>query len=74
MSTLTLTSLRDIPLIRQGDNLADILLASLPTSGQTLQNGDILVLAQKIVSKAEGRMVDLATVTPSPRACCHISY
>ena len=68
MSTLTLTSLRDIPLIRQGDNLADILLASLPTSGLTLQNGDILVLAQKIVSKAEGRMVDLATVTPSPRA------
>ncbi len=68
MSTLTLTSLRDIPLIRQGDNLADILFASLHTSGLSLQDGDILVLAQKIVSKVEGRMVDLATVTPSPRA------
>jgi len=68
VSTLTLTSLRDIPLIRQGDNLADILFASLHTSGLSLQDGDILVLAQKIVSKAEGRMVDLATVTPSPRA------
>jgi len=65
---LTLTPLQQIPLIRQADNLADILLSSLPASGLTLQNGDILVLAQKIVSKAEGRMVDLATVTPSPRA------
>lgn len=68
VSPLTLTSLQDIPLIRQGDNLADILFASLRASGLNLQNGDILVLAQKIVSKAEGRMVDLATVTPSPRA------
>ncbi|MBI3173895.1 MAG: coenzyme F420-0:L-glutamate ligase [Chloroflexi bacterium] len=68
VSPLTLTSLQDIPLIRQGDNLADILFASLRASGLSLQNGDILVLAQKIVSKAEGRMVDLATVTPSPRA------
>lgn len=68
MSPLTLTPLLQIPLIRQGDNLADILLASLQTSDLSLQNGDILVLAQKIVSKAEGRMVDLATVTPSPCA------
>jgi coenzyme F420-0:L-glutamate ligase/coenzyme F420-1:gamma-L-glutamate ligase len=66
--SLTLTSLQDIPLIRQGDNLADILFASLRASGVSLQDGDILVLAQKIVSKAEGRMVDLATVAPSPRA------
>jgi coenzyme F420-0:L-glutamate ligase/coenzyme F420-1:gamma-L-glutamate ligase len=66
--SLTLTSLQNIPLIRHGDNLADILVASLQASNLQIANHDILVLAQKIVSKAEGRMVNLATVTPSPRA------
>ncbi len=66
--SLTLTSLSNIPLIRHGDNLADILIAALAASSLQLADGDILVLAQKIVSKAEGRMVNLAGVTPSPRA------
>jgi coenzyme F420-0:L-glutamate ligase/coenzyme F420-1:gamma-L-glutamate ligase len=65
---LTLTPLANIPLVRQGDNLAEILLASLNRAHIDLLDGDILVLAQKIVSKAEGRMVDLATVTPSQAA------
>jgi coenzyme F420-0:L-glutamate ligase/coenzyme F420-1:gamma-L-glutamate ligase len=64
---LTLTPLLGIPLIRHGDNLADILVAGLSASNLALEDGDILVLAQKIVSKAEGRMVNLATVTPSER-------
>ncbi len=63
---LTLTPLPNIPLIRPGDDLADIILRSL---GEIrLQDGDILVLAQKIVSKAENRLVNLATVTPSTAA------
>jgi coenzyme F420-0:L-glutamate ligase / coenzyme F420-1:gamma-L-glutamate ligase len=66
--SLILTPLPNIPLIRQGDNLADILIVSLAASNLQLADGDILVLAQKIVSKAEGRMVNLADVTPSPRA------
>ena len=66
--TLSITPLKDIPLIRQGDNLADILVKSLSGNKIDLQNNDIIVLAQKIVSKAEGRMVNLATVTPSPQA------
>lgn len=66
--SLTLTSLQNIPLIRQDDNLADILVKSLQLTNIELQNDDILVIAQKIVSKAEGRMVNLATVTPSPQA------
>lgn len=66
--SLTLTSLKNIPLIRQGDPLADILLNSLKDSSLSLQDDDILVLAQKIVSKTEGRMVNLADVTPSARA------
>jgi coenzyme F420-0:L-glutamate ligase/coenzyme F420-1:gamma-L-glutamate ligase len=65
---LALTPLSNIPLIRHGDNLADILVAGLSASNLALEDGDILVLAQKIVSKAEGRMVNLATVTPSERA------
>lgn len=66
--TLTLTSLRNIPLIRHGDRLADILLNSLHETNLELQDNDILVLAQKIVSKAEGRLVNLADVTASQRA------
>jgi coenzyme F420-0:L-glutamate ligase/coenzyme F420-1:gamma-L-glutamate ligase len=68
LTSLTLTSLKNIPLIRQDDNLADILLKSLRDTNLELHDNDILVLAQKIVSKSEGRMVNIATVTPSPRA------
>ena len=66
--SLKLTSITGIPLIRQNDNLADIILNSLQENNIELEDQDILVLAQKIVSKAEGRMVDLATVTPSQHA------
>jgi coenzyme F420-0:L-glutamate ligase/coenzyme F420-1:gamma-L-glutamate ligase len=66
--TLTITSLKDIPLIRRDDNLADIVLDSLAKMDIELQENDILVLAQKIVSKAEGRLVNLTTVTPSSKA------
>jgi coenzyme F420-0:L-glutamate ligase/coenzyme F420-1:gamma-L-glutamate ligase len=66
--TLTLTPLQHIPLIRHGDDLADILVRSLQASNLTLEDDDILVVTSKIVSKAEGRMVNLATVTPSERA------
>lgn len=65
---LTLTPLQHIPLIRQGDDLADIILNSLYKTDTNLQNDDILVLAQKIVSKSEGRMVNLASVTASAQA------
>lgn len=66
--TLTITSLQQVPLIRQGDDLADILVQSLRESNLTLEDDDILVVTSKIVSKAEGRMVELSTVTPSERA------
>lgn len=66
--SLTLTPLQNIPLIRQNDNLADILVKSFQQTNIELQNNDIIVIAQKIVSKSEGRMVNLATITPSPVA------
>ena len=65
---LTLTPLPNIPLIRQGDHLADILARALVEAQLVVEDGDILVLAQKIVSKAEGRLVNLATITPGEQA------
>jgi coenzyme F420-0:L-glutamate ligase / coenzyme F420-1:gamma-L-glutamate ligase len=66
--SLTLTALSGIPLIRQGDNLADIVVNALEDSKIRLENDDILVFAQKIVSKAEGRALNLAEIIPSQRA------
>lgn len=68
MSTLTLTSLQHIPIIRPGDSLPDSVVNALRENHISLEDNDILVIAQKIVSKAEGRAVHLASVTPSPRA------
>jgi coenzyme F420-0:L-glutamate ligase / coenzyme F420-1:gamma-L-glutamate ligase len=68
MPHLVLTPLPSIPLIRPGDNLAEFLLNSLREAEISLQDGDILVLAQKIVSKAENRLVNLASVSPSHAA------
>ena len=65
---LTLTPLLGIPLIKPGDDLAQIILEGLKRSALTLVDGDILVIAQKIVSKAEGRLVNLNQVEPSAQA------
>jgi coenzyme F420-0:L-glutamate ligase/coenzyme F420-1:gamma-L-glutamate ligase len=66
--SLILTPMSGIPLVRPGDNLAELLLDGLQASGVTLQDGDVLAVAQKIVSKAEGRLVNLAAVRPTTRA------
>lgn len=66
--SLTLTSLADVPLVEPGDDLAGLLVEGLKRSSITPAHNDVLVLAQKIVSKAEGRYVRLADVEPSPRA------
>jgi len=66
--TLTLAPLHGIPMIRRGDDLAEIILASLHTSHLTLHDDDILALTSKIVSKAEGCRVNLATVAPGEQA------
>ena len=68
MFHITLTALPNIPLIQRGDDLAAIILRGLRDASIELRDGDMLVLAQKIISKAEGRMVRLRDVTPSPRA------
>ena len=65
---LNLTALGGIPLIQPGDDLAGIIGDALRLSEISLENGDILVVAQKVVSKAEGRIVDLAAIHPSSDA------
>ena len=62
---LTLTPLQNIPIIQPGDDLTAIIQSTFKPSNIQLSIGDVIVIAQKIVSKAEGRMVHLATVTPS---------
>ena len=66
--TLTCTGIPGIPLIRRGDDLAHIITQAIRNAGETLQEGDIVVVAQKIVSKAEGRLVDLREVQPGKDA------
>ncbi|GLK73913.1 coenzyme F420-0:L-glutamate ligase [Ancylobacter dichloromethanicus] len=65
---LELVALPDFPLVAQGDDLAHLILEGVARAGLELRDGDVVVLAQKIVSKAEGRLVDLAGVEPSPEA------
>jgi coenzyme F420-0:L-glutamate ligase / coenzyme F420-1:gamma-L-glutamate ligase len=67
-ATLNLTALSGLPTIAAGADLAALIAAAASRSAISFQNGDVLVVAQKIVSKAEGRRIRLADVTPSPRA------
>jgi coenzyme F420-0:L-glutamate ligase/coenzyme F420-1:gamma-L-glutamate ligase len=65
---LVLTALKDLPLVTAGDDLGSLIIGALQSNGLVLENADILVLGQKIVSKAEGRMVNLFGVDPGRRA------
>lgn len=65
---MILTPLSGIPMIRPGDDLAGIIWRGLAETGILLADGDIVVVAQKIVSKSEDRYVNLASVTPSAEA------
>src|SRR4051794_30711453 len=65
---VTLTPVPRFPMVRPGDDLAALLIAACEQSALALADGDVVVVAQKIVSKAEGRYVDLAQVRPSARA------
>ncbi|HKN77054.1 MAG TPA: coenzyme F420-0:L-glutamate ligase [Candidatus Acidoferrum sp.] len=67
-SAISLFVIPSLPEIRKGQNLAKLIDLAARRSGTALKDGDILVVAQKIVSKAEGRIVRLSTVRPSPQA------
>jgi coenzyme F420-0:L-glutamate ligase / coenzyme F420-1:gamma-L-glutamate ligase len=63
-----LWALPNIPLVQPGDHLPTLIQNALEESGMALQDGDVLVISSKIVSKAENRFVDLRTITPSDHA------
>jgi coenzyme F420-0:L-glutamate ligase / coenzyme F420-1:gamma-L-glutamate ligase len=65
---ISLIALDGIPEIKPGDDLAALIAAALGAAGIGLEAGDVLVVTQKVVSKAEGRVVELASVTPRPEA------
>ena len=68
VNRLSITPLSGIKLVEDGDDLPAILLQAIDENGCELADGDILAVAQKIVSKAEGRLVKLCDVEPSAQA------
>lgn len=66
---MTLVGVAGLPVIEPGDDLVALIAGAAAAQSTPLENGDVVVITSKIVSKAEGRFVDLRTVTPSPRAC-----
>jgi len=68
---LTLTPILGFPIIKEGDCLSTVISTLLPENDICLQDGDILVIAQKIVSKVEGRFVNLNYVQPSSLALAY---
>jgi len=65
---VTLRPIPGIPLVRPRDDLAELLILACERQAISPKEGDVLVLAQKVVSKAEARYIDLATVVPSAQA------
>lgn len=68
MQSLTLTPLPGIPLVQPGDDIAALILDALSRADITLQAHDVLVIAHKIISKSEGRLVRLSDMTPGEEA------
>ncbi|PJC02089.1 MAG: hypothetical protein CO073_01300, partial [Candidatus Komeilibacteria bacterium CG_4_9_14_0_8_um_filter_36_9] len=66
--SVTLSAIPGIPLIKDGDDLPAIILKCAGEDGLHFEDGDVLVVTSKIVSKAEGRIVPLASVQPSEKA------
>ena len=68
MDAVTLIPLHGIKLVEPGDDLGAIAVNAFAANGLVPRNGDVLVVAQKIVSKSEGRYADVAAIEPSSRA------
>src|ERR1700728_492721 len=68
MTSVEVIALAGLPFVRPGDGLVELIASALTRNDVAPRAGDVLVVAQKIVSKAEGRVVDLATIEPSAKA------
>ena len=65
---LSFIAIRGLPMVRDGDDLAALIADAIGADGQSLQDGDIVCVAQKIISKAEGCLVPLADIDPGEDA------
>ena len=65
---IQIIGLKKLPLIKEGDNLAECIVRASKDEGIQLATRDVIVIAQKVVSKAEGRVVKLDSITPSAKA------
>lgn len=61
-------ALENFPLVKSGDNIAELILETAQRNGLKIDDGDVIVIAQKIFSKAENRVIPLKSVLPSERA------
>jgi coenzyme F420-0:L-glutamate ligase / coenzyme F420-1:gamma-L-glutamate ligase len=65
---LTVIPVPDLPMVKPGDNLVEIVCTGMENAGISLEDGDVLVLAQKIVSKADGCFISMTDMEPSGQA------
>src|SRR5450755_4659883 len=68
-SEIRIWGLHGLPEIQMGDHLGSLIVDAVRNCGRKIGDRDVVVVAQKIVSKAEGRTVDLKTVEPSAESC-----
>ena len=67
MNHLSIRALEEFPLINPGDNLSSIILDSIEDNDITIDDGDVILLAQKIISKSENRFKNLSEINPSEK-------
>jgi len=68
LKSFTAIALENFPLVKAGDDIAKTIVDVASKNGLRLEEGDVIVVAQKIFSKAEGRVIKLGEVTPSKKA------
>ncbi len=68
MTEVRIIGIPGIPEIHEGDDLPSMIVTAARENNIAIEEGDVLVVTQKVVSKAEGRIVDLDDITPSPFA------
>ncbi|MEM2320197.1 MAG: coenzyme F420-0:L-glutamate ligase [Candidatus Bathyarchaeia archaeon] len=68
MNIVQVIAIEGLPLIKPGDNLAELICAAAEKQGTPIQDGDVIVVTHVVVSRAEGNLVNLDEVVPSPFA------
>lgn len=68
MKSFTATALGKFPLIKSGDNIAELIIKTVRKNGLSIEDGDVIAIAQKIFSKSENRIVKLGDIIPSLKA------